>query len=76
MDLNPQALSEILLKNAKDLTDPEIDQLIAGLRAERASYLSAEAAGKRAKASPLSDAERKARGAALTLESLGLMKKA
>ena len=35
MDLNPLALSEILQKNAKDLTDAEIDQLIAGLRAER-----------------------------------------
>jgi len=75
MDLNPLALSEILQKNAKDLTDPEIDQLIAGLRAERANFLNAEAAGKRAKSSPISDADRKAKGAGLTLESLGLIKK-
>lgn len=35
MELNPLALSEILQKNAKDLTDSEIDQLIAGFRATR-----------------------------------------
>lgn len=74
MELNPLALSEILQKNAKDLTDAEIDQLIAGFRAERANYLSAEAAGKRAKSSPISDAERKAKGASLTLDMLGLKK--
>jgi hypothetical protein len=71
-ELDPGILSEILAKNATDLTDEEIDQLITAFRAEREAVLAAQAAGAKAPRSKIKTAGKKLEGAGITLESLGL----
>lgn len=44
--LNPNELSDILAKEAIELSDAEIDKLVAALRAERAEHIAALNAGK------------------------------
>jgi predicted TIM-barrel enzyme len=71
-ELDPSILSEILAKNATELTDEEIDQLIRAFRIEREAVLAAQAAGAKAPRSKIKTAGKTLDGAGLTLESLGL----
>ena len=57
--LDPEALSKILAKSVLELVDVEVDQLIAGLRAERAAYIAAESAGKKKAPSAITKAANK-----------------
>lgn len=52
MELNPEALELIMAKQAVDLTDADIDALIAHFRAQREQFALNEAAGKRANSKP------------------------
>lgn len=55
-NLDPELLSKILQKATPELSDGEIDVLIAHLRNERAQVLAAEAAGKAKPKSPMAEA--------------------
>lgn len=70
--IDPEILSTILAKSTVELTDPEIDILIAAFRKERAAFISAQAAGKAKKASPINAAAAKAAASSLTFEELDL----
>jgi len=71
-ELNPGVLSEILAKNATELTDEEIDLLITQFRAEREAVLKAQEEGKKAPRSKIKAAGKKMEGADISLASLGL----
>lgn len=62
--LDPDLLSKILAKTATELTDAEVDLLIAALRAERATYQAAEAANKKKPKSEIAKAASSAASAA------------
>ena len=72
VELNPNILGEVLNKAAPELTDEEVDKLIAALRAERGQVLAAEAAGKNKPRSTLDAAAGKAAALALKFEDLDL----
>lgn len=70
--LDPKALDAILAKEAKDLTDPEIDLFISAIRLERKRVLEAERAGKRKGKSPVNAALEEQKAKDLKFEDLGL----
>ena len=71
--LDPEALSNILAKSVLELTDPEVDQLIAGLRAERASFMAAENADRKKRVpSAITKAASKIDVSGISFEDLGL----
>ena len=71
--LDPEALSKILQKTITDLDDAEVDQLIAGLRAERAAYIASEVAGdKKRKTSAITKASEKIDLSKISFEDLGI----
>jgi hypothetical protein len=70
--LEPGALSEILAKHAKDLSDAEVTTLISVLRAERASYLAAEVAGTKRTKSVITKAAEQVDLKTLSFDDLGL----
>lgn len=45
--LSPDALEKVLAKEAKELTEADLDALISHLRADRQKFLQAEATGKK-----------------------------
>ena len=68
--LDPDALSKTLEKLSPEWTDPDVDQFIAALRAERVNVNAAEAAGKSKPRSQLTQAESKALASKLRFEDL------
>lgn len=75
-ELDPNVISQALLKAAPDLSDEECDALIAALRAERKKVLAAETAGKAKPRSEVTKAANKASATEvlknLTFDDLGI----
>jgi len=70
--LDPDALSQTLLKASPEWSDEDIDNFIAAMRAERAAVLAAEEANKSKPRSVLNKAEEKALAANLRFEDLNI----
>ena len=69
--LDPEALSRILQKATPDLTDDEVDMLIAGLRAERAALIASEASDKKKRVpSAITKASLKVDASSISFEDL------
>lgn len=65
MQLSPEALEQVISKEVEEVTEEDLDKLIAHFRAERQNFLANEASGKRASTSKPKTAAKNAELASL-----------
>lgn len=72
-ELDPEALSKILAKSIVELTDDEVDMLIAGLRVERTNLIASENSDRKKRVpSAIAKAASKVDISGISFEDLGL----
>jgi hypothetical protein len=71
--LDPEELSKVLAKTVDELSDADVDQLIAGLRAERAAFIASENTDRKKRTtSAITKAANKVDASSISFEDLGI----